>query len=69
MPDRKGELARLVNAINGCGWGIMALGGAPAPKEPDHWDAVVKIRHVSKEEVRSALQTLEGHEIMDLREI
>jgi acetoin utilization protein AcuB len=69
MPDRKGELARLVSHINAQGWGIMALGGAYAPKEPDKWDAVVKIPYVSKEEVVSALQAVEGQQITDIREI
>jgi acetoin utilization protein AcuB len=69
MPDRKGELARLVTCINAQGWGIMALGGAYVPKEPDKWDAVVKVRYVSKEEVVAALQMVEGQEIIDVREI
>jgi acetoin utilization protein AcuB len=69
MPDRKGELARLVSHINAQGWGIMGLGGAYAPKEPDKWDAVVKIGYVSKEEVVAALQAVEGQQITDIREI
>lgn len=32
MPDVKGELAKLVGAISDQGWGILACGGAPAPK-------------------------------------
>jgi acetoin utilization protein AcuB len=68
MPERRGELARLVSAINAQGWGITALGGAPAPKKPDRWDAVVKIRSVTIEEVVAALKQVADMEIMDVRE-
>lgn len=67
--DKAGELARLVSAINGQGWGIMALGGAPVPKDPAWWDAVVKIRSVAKDEVVAVLQQVEGQRIVDVREI
>ena len=67
--EKKGELARLVSAINAQGWGIMALGGAPAPKEPDKWDAVVKISYVSQADVVAALEKVTGQEIIDVREI
>ncbi len=70
MPaDRRGELAKLVSAIAAQGWGITSLGGAPAPKEPDKWDAVVKIRYVSKEEVVKALQGVGDQEVIDVREV
>ena len=69
MPNVKGELAKLVGAIAAQGWGIMACGGVPAPKEPDKWEAVVKIRGVPKEEIITALRRVEGQEIVDVREI
>ncbi len=69
MPNRKGELAKLVGAIAARGWGILACGGAPAPKQPDKWDAVVKIRDVPREEIVAALEQVEGQEIVDVREI
>ncbi len=69
MPNVKGELAKLVGAIAAQGWGIMACGGAPAPKAPDKWDAVVKIRDVPREEIVAALGQVEGQEIVDVREI
>jgi acetoin utilization protein AcuB len=68
MPDRKGELAKLVHAINAQGWGIMTLGGASAPREPDKWDAVVKIQDVSRDQVVAALGQVEGQVIVDVRE-
>jgi acetoin utilization protein AcuB len=69
MPDQKGELAKLVSTINAQGWGIMTLGGAPAPKQPGGWDAVVKIRHVSKDEAIAAVETVAGQQITDVREV
>lgn len=68
MPNVKGELAKLVSAISAQGWGIAACGGVPAPKEPGKWDAMVKIRYVSKKEVVAALEQVAGHEVMDVRE-
>lgn len=68
MPDTKGELAKLVSAINAQGWAIMACGGARPPKQPGKWDAVVKIPLVSQEEVVAVLKQVEGQEIMDVRE-
>ena len=69
MPDVPGELAKLVGAIGAQGWGILACGGAPAPKYPDKWDAVVKIRNVSEEKIVAALGQVEGQEIVDVREV
>lgn len=69
MPDVKGELAKLVSAISAQGWGITACGGAPAPKEPGKWDAVVKIRNVPQAEIVAALGQVKGQEIVDVREV
>ncbi len=69
MPDQKGELAKLVSAISAQGWGILACGGSPAPKDPTKWDAVIKIRNVPQEEIVAALERIEGQEIVDVREV
>jgi acetoin utilization protein AcuB len=69
MPDRRGELAKLVSAINAQGWGITALGGAPSPRDAARWDAVAKIRSVTIEEVVAALEQIPDMEIVDVREI
>lgn len=69
MPDQKGELAKLVSAISAQGWGILACGGAPTPKDSTKWDAVIKIRNVPQEEIVAALEKVEGQEIVDVREI
>lgn len=69
MPNQRGELAKLVNAISAQGWGIVACGGVPAPKVSDKWDAVVKIRGVSKDAVTDALGQIDGQELLDVREM
>ncbi|RPI54828.1 MAG: CBS domain-containing protein [Chloroflexi bacterium] len=68
MPDQKGEFAKMVAAISARGWGITAMGGVPTIKDPTSWDAVVKIRFVSPDEVVAALEKVEGHQIIDVRE-
>ncbi len=67
MPNRKGELAKITKAISDQGWGIYASGGVPTPKDPDHWDCVLKMRHVSQDELLAVLNALEGHEVIDIR--
>lgn len=67
MPDVPGELAKLVAAIAARGWGIPALGGAPSPKAPGKWDAVVKLG-VSRDEALAALGNIPGQEIVDIRD-
>ncbi|MGD1993003.1 MAG: CBS domain-containing protein, partial [Anaerolineae bacterium] len=69
MPNKPGELAKLVNAISAQGWGILACGGVPSPKAPGNWDAVVKIRGVSKDAVAAALGQIDGQELLDVREM
>ncbi len=67
MPNRKGELAKITGAISEQGWGIYASGGVPTPKDPDHWDCVIKVRDVPKEDLLALLETIEGHEVIDVR--
>ena len=68
MPDIRGELAKLVGAIAAQGWGILALAGTPTPRDPTKWDAVVKIRYRTKDEVVAVLAGIPGQEIVDARE-
>jgi acetoin utilization protein AcuB len=67
--DKPGGLAKLVAAIAAQGWGIRALGGSVAPRDPDKWDAVIKIEGVTKEAMIAALKQVEGEAIIDVREI
>lgn len=69
MPNVKGELARLVGTIAVQGWGITACGGTTALKDPSKWDAVLKFRNVAKEEIIAVLESVEGQEIVDVREV
>jgi acetoin utilization protein AcuB len=67
MPNKQGQVAKLIGAISSQGWGIYASGGVQAPKDPDHWDCVVKVRNVSKEDLIAILEKIEGQEIIDVR--
>jgi acetoin utilization protein AcuB len=67
MPNVKGELAKVTGAISDQGWGIYASGGVPTPKDPEHWDCVLKVRQVTKEELKAVLEKVEGHQILDIR--
>jgi acetoin utilization protein AcuB len=69
QPNVAGELAKMVSAIAAHGWGIRALGGAPTPKDPTKWDAVVKISGVPKDEIVATLGRVEGQQIVDVREV
>ena len=68
MPNVKGELAKLVAAIAAQGWGILALGGVTPLKEPDIWEAVIKIRDVPRDEIVAVIEKVPGHRIVDVRE-
>jgi acetoin utilization protein AcuB len=69
MSNIKGELAKLVAAIAAQGWGIQALGGAFVPKDPDKWDAVVKINDAPGNAVVAVLSQVPGQQIIDVREV
>ena len=69
VPDKTGEFAKVTSAIASQGWGIYASGGVPAPKHPDYWDLVVKVRNAPKDELVAVLEKIEGQEIIDVREI
>ena len=68
VPDRAGEFSRLTRAVSERGWGIMAMGSVRAPKAPDHWDVVLKVRHCERQELLDVLRSIEGQQIMDVRE-
>ena len=67
MPNKKGELAKVMGAIGEQGWGIYASGGGQTPRDPDHWDYVIKVRNVSKDKVVSVLKKIDSQEIIDVR--
>ena len=46
----------------------MALGSVRTPKMSDKWDVVIKVYGCEKDELVTALKTLEGQELIDIRE-
>jgi len=68
MPNVVGETAKLICAVGSQGWRIPAFSSVPSPKNPDTWDAMIKIRDVAKEAVIDVVRQVKGHEIIDIRE-
>jgi len=68
VPDRAGEFRKLIRVISDNGWGIMALGSVRAPKRPDRWDLIVKVRFAQRDDLVRAIGQIEGQELVDLRE-
>jgi acetoin utilization protein AcuB len=66
VPDRKGELAKVTAAIAEQGGDIAACGTYPA-QEPLKAAIILKIKHVSQEELNASLGQLEEVEILDMR--
>ncbi len=69
MPNRTGEFAKLTRAVADCGWGIMGIGTFPTRKDPEHYDAVLKIPGVTLEEVQTELSKIPDQTIVDIRAI
>jgi len=69
VPDKVGEYAKITSVIANNGWGIQTSGGVPSPKRAGFWDVVIKVRCESKEKLQSVLETIEGQEIIDVREV
>jgi acetoin utilization protein AcuB len=68
LPGKIGGYAKITGAMAARGWGMYATGSVPAPKREDYWDIVLKIRDVPAEEIVSALEEIEGCEVLDVRE-
>jgi acetoin utilization protein AcuB len=68
VPDKIGEFAKITAAMAAQGWGVYATGGLPTPKRPGYWDIVIKVRNVSKEELVPVLESIEGQEVIDVRQ-
>lgn len=69
MPDKqKGEFVKLAAVIVEKGWGIMGIGSFPSPRNPGYYDVVIKIPHVTMEEVEEALNQIPGQSIADMRD-
>lgn len=68
VPDRLGEFSKLTKAMLDHGWGIMAMGSVRAPKQPDFWDVVLKVRRPTRDELIAALEAIPDQKLMDIRE-
>ena len=69
MPNRQGEFVRLMNVLAQRKWGVWGVGTYPERKQPDRYNALVKIGDVSEADVREALSVLSDHEIIDIRSV
>ena len=68
VPDRDGEFSKLARAMLERGWGIMAMGSVRAPKQPDYWDIVLKVRRCTRDQLVAAVAEIPDQQLLDLRE-
>ncbi len=68
VPDREGELAKVAQAIADQG-GYIAACGTFMAEDPTKWGIVLKVRHVDREVLVAALSKIEGHNIVDVRQV
>lgn len=69
VPDRAGEVARLLNVIAGYNWSVMGLGTFPTRRMAGFYDVVVKLKDVPLATVRAGLSDVLGQQIVDIRDI
>jgi acetoin utilization protein AcuB len=68
VPDREGELAKVAQAIADQG-GYIAACGTFMAEDPTKWGLLFKVRNVDREILLGALSKIEGHTILDVREV
>jgi acetoin utilization protein AcuB len=68
VPDRPGEFSKLTRAMSERGWGIMAMGSVRAPRHPEKWDIIMKVRHCTRDDLADVLRGIEDQEIVDIRQ-
>lgn len=70
IPDRRGEFERICRTVYDHGWGIMAMGSVRSPRAPDKWVILIKVGRCSdKETLLNLLQSIEGQDVIDIREV
>lgn len=69
MPNRPGEFAKLTRVIADQGWGVMGIGTFPTRKDPSTYNAVLKIPHVSPDEVLEVLSRVPDQKVIDIRTV
>ena len=68
IEDKRGENAKINSALAKHGWDIMAWGTVRTRKQPDHWDIIFKVCGCEEDDLRSVLESIEGQELVDIRE-
>ena len=73
MPDRPGEFNKIMSVIAQEGWEVMGIGSFPTPRPTPRreasYDLVLKLPHLSVEEVQAALAHVADQEIVDIRSV
>lgn len=69
MPNKKGEFTKLMKVLGDNEWGVMGIGTFPTHRREGLYDVVLKIPHVTAEEVRAAFSQIEAQEVVDIREV
>lgn len=65
-----GLFSKITSTVSAHGWGIMGVGSFPSPRHAGFYDMVLKIAGVSSsDEVKKVLSEIEGHEIVDIRDV
>ncbi len=69
MPDKKGQFAKITAKLSEHDLGVMGIGTYPSPREEGYYDAVLKLRNISVEAAREAFGSIEGFQIIDIRDV
>jgi acetoin utilization protein AcuB len=69
MPDKNGEFSKLMKVLGENGWGVMGIGTYPTHRKEGWYDVVLKIPHVTAEQVREAFSQIEAQEVVDIRDV
>jgi acetoin utilization protein AcuB len=67
IPDVKGALAKVTNAIAEQGGYLSAIGGWYPEDFPDEYGAILKIENLTKDQIVSAVRHLDGVNVVDVR--
>ena len=68
--DIHGLFSKIASPVSAQGWGIVGVGSFPSPRHKGYYDMVLKIAGVSSsDEVKEVLTQIEGHEIVDIRDV
>jgi acetoin utilization protein AcuB len=69
MPNKKGEFTKLMKVLGENDWGVMGIGTYPTHRKEGWYDVVLKIPHVSAEQVHDAFSKIEAQEVVDIRDV